>query len=521
MSELLDIISAKFDKHLRKCFVLAIILGFAVHGYVISNLMVNHDSIVFLIDSKPDIRSGRWARVFWGGILSGNYQSPWIIGITTIIVLAVSITIVLAFFGNRKAWQDYLIVAIFVSFPVIACNFSYMFMSNEYAMALLFAVIGAVTAGRKEIYCKIIAVFSYIMCCAIYQSYIHVAIVLIAFKFICALFDEEDIKKSIKTVLINMVVMLVSMVVYYGITALVLKISGMEINRDAGLSLNLFTLKMIYVYFRDYIFRDKAVGGGRLHGILLALTYMAIALKGSYVLYKRKKEGILRMVLFLLTFCIMPLCFNALCLAVGYQTHQLMEFSFVFLYIFPIAFYERIFDEKECRIADYYLAFMMLVVTSQNIKFCNTCYYSLGLAYESSYSLANRIATHIEETEGWKKDTPVLFVGKLGWSETIYGETKPLLKEELKNVTGYNAGDYVYERGYLLRYFMNDYLGVKLPEPTEEMQEEILQSGIIDKMQSFPEKGSMEWYKGTLVIKLSDERVDSSLHKAYKELYVH
>lgn len=152
--------------------------------------------------------------------------------------------------------------------------------------------------------------------------------------------------------------------------------------------------------------------------------------------------------------------------------------------------------------------------------FCNTCYYSLALSYETSYALANRITAKIEMLDEWDGNMPVFFVGNFGITNPNDTDTKPMLHDEVKTATGISLKDYIYYNPYLLQIFINDYIGVKLPLTSNEKRVEILSNEKVKEMPCYPEKGFIDICDGVIVVKLSNEKIEDSKAVGYQNMYI-
>lgn len=82
-------IISKISKEFRLAFLSACFIGVIIHLYAFSNLLINHDGIVSLWSENEHLASGRWALHFFS-CFSGSYELPVVIGLLSILALAVS-----------------------------------------------------------------------------------------------------------------------------------------------------------------------------------------------------------------------------------------------------------------------------------------------------------------------------------------------------------------------------------------------------------------------------------------------
>lgn len=144
-------LSSLCSHEFRLAFLSACVIGFITHLYAFSNLLINHDGIVSLRSPNEHLTSGRWALEFFSQF-SGLYELPVVIGLLSILALALSAGLTVRVLELTHPVSIVLTAGFLVSFPAVACIFSYLFTADAYFIALLLASLSAYAAKYIYIY---------------------------------------------------------------------------------------------------------------------------------------------------------------------------------------------------------------------------------------------------------------------------------------------------------------------------------------------------------------------------------
>ena len=108
-----------------------ILIGLLTHFPVLINRFPNSDSMANFYFDQNMITSGRWFLTVACGI-SSYYDLGWLIGVLSIVYIAVAAVFVCEFFEIRSLVNRGLIAALLVTFPAICATFSYMYTMDGY-----------------------------------------------------------------------------------------------------------------------------------------------------------------------------------------------------------------------------------------------------------------------------------------------------------------------------------------------------------------------------------------------------
>ena len=505
------------SKPLRTAFLGALITGVITHLYIFTNLLLNHDSVWRLFYDNDNLGLGRWA-LKAASAFSTNFQLPVVIGVISILMLALTAGITVEFLNISDKPTAILTAAFIVTMPSVACIFSYMFTADAYFIALFLTAMAAYIT-KKYRFGWLPGIVICAVACGIYQAFICYAIGLLLIDCILRLFTDEPIQNIVKSGIKYIFVIIGSLLLYYGILKVLLAVKSVELLSYQGFSsISLLNLKgflaqipLAYKNFLKYFI--KSAYSTKLYQIaqifFLALGCIAALL---LIVYNKLYKDTGRIALLFLGALLLPLALNFITiLAADAQVHALMIYSFVLMDVFILRLTEiavhRILEDKKDYGGALYLGTVFLagLLVWNNFCISNIAYLRLQVSYENSYALANRIVARIEVLEDYSPDIPVAVMGET--SGKLYGGTVRNFSQ-INSLTGID-GKLLYstEPHIRTRTFIEHYIGLHMPRPNNEQKQLLTDSETIAMMPSYPAEGSITFYEGVIVVKLSDGEI--------------
>lgn len=133
------------SEYLRLTFFSSLVWGFLAHGYMICNKLSNSDDLTCqFITVLDSVKLGRWMQSFTSwlrqNLLGYNYSVSWILGIKTILIIAVMSCLIVEILQVHNKVICVLLSGLIVTFPFMTSNMSYMFSSSDYALSALLSV---------------------------------------------------------------------------------------------------------------------------------------------------------------------------------------------------------------------------------------------------------------------------------------------------------------------------------------------------------------------------------------------
>ena len=470
-------------------FISALVAGFLTHGFALTNKLVNHDEIESLFGKGATITSGRWGLELVK-VLFPDWSMPWIYGIISIVLMSLAVCTALRMLKLRSKPMQALVAMLVLSFPALTGNFCFMFTSTAYALAF-FLVMTALElylkGGRLNLAMSIVGL---VFALSMYQAYISVLASMFVLLMILQAVDGESIKNNVLFGLKALLMMGVSIAVYYGLTLLVFRITGAEfntyvtenVNGDVGL---IRRIRMAYdAFFYIFSFRNFYVitseASRYIHIILGLLTIVSLACG--------KKAPNVCMAAFLTALLPLSICCMYLIMS-NESIHTLVMYSFVTVYMLLAALMERV-KLRTVRDAAALLLFAVLV---SNVYFGNMTYLKLKLQYENAYSFYTSLMAQVKNTEGFDEDTELAFIGRQDNllhqfpqldTELLMGPAKDLVN--------------IYSRENFIKY----YLGFDIPFASEASLEKLSDDERVLEMAEYPYYGSVQKIDDYIVVKL-------------------
>lgn len=480
----------------RAPFLAALLTGLAAHMFMFTNKLVNHDDIEALFYKGATVTSGRWGLEL-SKLLLPNWSMPWIYGIITLLLIAVSVCIMLRVLRIRSRLSQILLAAAVVTFPSLTGTYCFMFTSAAYGLAFLLAVLCVWLYQRGGAGNAALAVLSLVLCLGIYQAYIAITASIFVLLMIQRCLEEEsDVWQIVLYGLKALAMMAVALAVYFAITLLVFRFTGAEFNSYVIDNVNdkaslLGKIRMAYENFRDiFTFRNYSLISSECaryaHLLLLGvmLVGLVLAARGS-----RPLNWVLLAVLVLL----LPLSVNCMYLLMSPQSiHTLVLYSFVCLYFLGAVILEKLGPRAALPAKDI-TALLLCVIVASNVYFANMTYLKMHLQYENASAFYISLIAQIKETEGFDEDCRVAIIGQQDNLLYPFPElsTEGLLgpSQDLVNI-------------YSRENFFRRYLGFSVPFASQEELDALRKTAQFAQMAEYPYQGSVQKIGEYVVVKL-------------------
>ena len=156
-------------------------------------------------------------------------------------------------------------------------------------------------------------------------------------------------------------------------------------------------------------------------------------------------------------------------------------------------------------ILSLFVTVVLLLVGYENFVVTNEAYFRMDIAYERAYAYYNRIMERIESTEGYQPGDAFALVGEYGLSETpdLLG-SYPMDGERFEDLSGVARETGLLTSG-VRHNFMKIYIGVEMPDVSEETLEAIRQTEEYQNMPAYPAEGCVQKILDVWVVKTCEE----------------
>ncbi len=512
------------DKRLTLIFISSFVWGIVAHGMAFFYKFSFHDDVLWTVGfAGPETFGlGRWGLDVMGRLaclLFGDTHSstPAFNGILTVACIAILLFVLCYRLDIKNKPLIVALSGVMVCFPAITALFGFMYTAPYYFVALMLGLAGAYLFYEKKstgslIVCSILMALSV----SVYQANIPILMmILLLFMFDEVYRQEFTWKEYIVLGLKNALICILFMGIYLGFNKVLLAATGLELQTYKGVSSFGMTDPFGYIYRifcaykrflmpADYI-TDRGVSANMFPWQIRYFHWLLII--ASLILifaYICRMSGVTKKIQTGLIILISPFFAYFIYFMVGEpEVHGLMTFGEAVLFVVPAYVIERLsdgeaantdFKEKAAAVAGKISIVLMLFIAVSFARYANVCYLKAEVMQSDAISYFGTLITRIETTEGYTKDTPVLYINDRNKNdESFPGET---------------MFDPIYLPPYHRRSLINDFAWEQMmyvwcgfsPVKAQTVPDE----KAIGEMPSYPDEGSIKMIDGILVVKFAD-----------------
>lgn len=523
----------KIDRNLKVSIISSFIFGIIAHGYCCFNGFFNNDSLNLLFtDIKyHGIGIGRVLRPLFGTI-AGPYTLPFLSVFFSLILIALAVWYISKIFNLKNKTSIVILSAVLTTnFTLTLINASCIQDSACYMLAMFLSVY-AVYLIRKynKWFIYVIAIVLFGASLALYQPMIQCAIILL---LICLFFDIFKNKSDKKNIICGPIYLGLIIAALFAYSLMVVsEVSKTEIslvNTYNGITqvgqfdsissiLDAITTTYTNVY---YFFIDKIIQCGYFHEIvigILNIVVLALIIVCCIVKIVIEKPGVLKTLLLACVVLLMPFGINFVCFISQGTEHEIMVYSFSFIYVFAVALVESINKDsiinlgKKTQINSFEIfkvfniamtSIALLLVFNFSI-FSNQCYLCKQLQVNSTNQIMNRIVYELEHTPGYVAgETPVAIIGDLGYNKSLMTDSE--FDTDWYGMRGKSSISFYSCYKHYFKYYLNYPINMVEPETAKELSqtEAFEHMFVYGSPHQYPANNHILDIDGTLVVKLS------------------
>ncbi len=518
----------RLSREVRIAFFSALIIAVITHLTILTNKLINHDSVGYLYGSGIRLDQGRWFYFFLNKVRGGFFVNG-IINPLAIILLSITASLTIHVLQIKNWLNIVLVSGLLVTFPSTVGIFVYGG-ADKFFFALLLATLAVYFATKEKSWAWVVSIVSLTLSLGTYQAYIGYSLGLfIILCFVKAIKNEVRSREILLEGLRYLLIIIISIALYYGILQLSLKATGTTLTAyrdiDNMQSPSLASIpELIYQAYKKvyrFFYYDKYgittpffIWAYRISIFLIVLFSILI---GLFTKLYRKLNLILAFFLAIL----FPLGVHIIAvLGQNPDTHWLMIYPFVLVYILLVKLTEilndisedkkqksleltdkktnkiNIFKNNSLSVLNWTAVIFTVVLIFNWFKLANLGYFHMQLSYESSYATAVRITHDISKMEGYTTDTRVAII-----TEPVpFITTRPEFTA-LNKISGIE-GDDIYMNRLDYYQMFNNFLSFRVIGPKTSDLNIIKSSEEFLNMPIYPNDGYIQMINGIIVIKV-------------------
>ena len=559
-------LTEQLPRNALSAFLCCFAAGYLAHLFAFTNIIPNADGLSRVYDTQQMTIAGRWF-LHYASIFNGFLQAPAVIGFFTVLFLSLSAGLTVSLLQIRSRVLSGMTGVIMAVFPPVAFTLLFLFTSSAYSFGILLAVFSVWLTDRTRRF-PILGVVLLACAVGTYQAYFAVAAALAVIRVLLyALEADRTARQTLRFALRFLVRLLAGLLLYYLELLLFLRVKNLSLMDYRGISgigesgLILDSLSRLGAAYTDLI---PSYSTALIHGANIAFILLGIL---SFVRISRR-NGLFRkpalLALVILGIALLPPALNFAVLLVRTVSDH-MRYALVFGYVLALALADRASRrpvlaapegagqkaeeaaedsgqsaeaverhgqaaeavEKPGQSAEslerpgqtaqlleappreaeavgrrasalplFAAVCLSLFFALLSFQVDNLAYTASATAHRATESFTARLVSRVESTPGYHTGMEVVVIG------SFPDEAYPPGVEVFSAV---DAPAYsVLPLNKHIYYYLNDWLNVPWPEPSEETFLRISESETFRNMPLYPNDGSVVIENGHVIVKLSD-----------------
>lgn len=529
MKELMHI--WKQEKKITKeeiiCLLVTIFSGIITYYQMPANWLTNPDtvwnSIYFRIGHGGEKANGRLFQIVVDK-LRMNMITPVLTTVICVMLIAV-VALILGRIFESGFIVKLLIGLILIFIPCTSSSLTYYYCAESFFLAFLCVVIGSYLVRKYPLtICYAISVSLFVASLYLYQAYICIVFTMAIILLILDILHEKRTIKDAMADFVRLVVTSGIAVLIYIITFKVIQVVlHMNVRTDRGLGFTFLfgseglisLLGQAYINFFEYLFGNRLLnnefGDRNIINIMVAVLVVVgiITVVAGNKLWKQP----IRIAILVISMTLFPLAVEAITVMSPEvdkygPTGIIMIPTFAFFYIFAIVIGSFFTERKRVCFMSPISVLVIVFFLWNSIVFTNLCINSMKLNLNKAQTVAEMMLDRIVEEYGYEKDTKLLVAGSMedGNFPSLYGWPTQVIQGTSASY-GFMWDTYTGNENCWIEFF-KQYLGVKFESCEQDEYEELLRNSEYINMPIFPADGSVKKFDGTIVVKMSDIKLE-------------
>ncbi len=495
-------------------FCTTFITALLVHFTCYSQLLSISDTFAngsYYLPREWEISIGRWG-IYFLNILRFGIVSDFFICLMSFFFLSLTSILINDLLKMKSKLLIIIISIIIATAPYVYNILLYTYTSDSYFIAMFLSILSVKFLLKEQRKYHIYGIIVVIFYLSIYQTFLSFTICLgIMILFLNLAKNKINVKKFLKKSFVFIIDIIISLILYYIITKLILNILNISVTTYYGVHddfgyiiKNLFkgiywTYEDFYrFYFSDVMFNNSPYFRQIIYigiVVLLNINIIIFIIKNNYDFSNRFIKILILYVLFLM----LPIMQNSIRLIV---LNSSLAPTMCAPYIIPIIIYissiqDFLHTQKIKRRLNCIGIILSIYLIYTYILMGEATYISLEKNYNQIYSQLIRIIDRIENNECYSEDIKLAIIGDRDFKQNI-----SIYK--LASISG-RIGFYgLYPTNSIYNTYLKEEFGIKNEFATNEEIEKVCVTDEYKEMKNFPDKESVKFINNIMVIKLEE-----------------
>ena len=420
------------------------------------------------------------------------------------IYLGISTILIEYLFNIKKKISVILLSIVIAVFPIFTETYFFLYCADSYCLAFLLSVIAVIgikkyiDTNKFKYLC--ITIIATIATCSLYQAYLGLILGLYALYIIT---NKKDI--NIRTILKTILIIGISVIMYYLILKGILLINGIKLASYKGAnSLGIETIKHIpksiintYKDIANFLFGNRIIYNNIYYRrIINSILIISIIL----LIRKVKEHSVKSIILRIIFLAILPICIAIMDIIAPTTTINLVTGpGLITIYILIISLLDKYdFSSNIQKILKIVIICMICITMHTFIIQNNYTYKVREHTYQNFYTIQNNIYTRGTSLKGYNKNMKWLF------SDTIlfhseYGKFgNGFISNDNETYIGINTSS----NAQIINFYKT-YMGIDISICSEDEYNQIVKTNEFKEMQSYPNDNSIKIINNCVVVKIN------------------
>lgn len=515
-NELLKKIFSKFTKEDIIAILTVLIVGlinnfnfFISEGFAPDNLSEGN----FSISDNWEISLGRFGIVFVN-LLRYGLVNKFIIVLISLFFLSISAMFISRIFNLKNKILVFLISALIAVAPQFTEIYMFIYCADAYCLAFLLSILSGYFLKKSEKNRRfyVFALICIILECSIYQAYLGVTIGIAIILLIKDLLDNKAVIEVIKKGFKFVVIIMVSIILYYIILKIILSILGISLSSYKGANnLGIENLKKlpksIVQTFRDYFdffFSNRIISNSYWKRKYIYLGIYILSFLGIILIFiknKFKAKG-LRFFCILFLLSIFPIGVNIINIIAPMTSINLVTgVGIITSYILVFLIYDKLINNWLENLIKYaYIVLLCILIFTFILE--NTFTYMCRLeTFRNYYAVTSNIYQQVVSLDGYSPDMKWMFSNVIKYKAKNRDRANGFISDNNETWDNYNGT-------HQNKNFFSRYYGININICSKSEYDSIVQTEEFKNMPVYPSKGSIKIINNIIVIKVSDKVLD-------------
>lgn len=495
---------SNISPRIKQSLTIGVIVTFFVHLFMLTNGLLNKDSMYNFYATQDMSNSGRFTLTYLAGITS-YFDLHYFNGIISVLYIALTIALLIELFDIKSKLSIVIFSLLYAAFPAVSGTLAYLFTADGYFLANLLVVLAIYVVAkmnRKVVATVIAACFIYVAIGG-YQANLAFVITLVILLFIRDILVNNKVNmKRYAYMMTSVVLGLLFYVIHFKIYDMSNDLTSYKgINEAGNISLHSLldatssslkeTIKFLFNRLQfEHLFEKLNV----VYFLLFALFVVMIIVM--------KRISIKNIVLLFIAFAMLPFALHCIYfLSPKVDYHILMKQNIALLYGFGLILLEILRSQKTVIVQALSLGFLsVMVLVGFNFAIITNIYYEkMEDTNKQTQALMTQIAYDIRKVNQYSEEQKLLIIGNPSTHLSVnnrYDASTPI------NV-GANS-TIVYDINTMYYYLSNEVgLKNKIKSYSKDFKE--AHADQISELDVWPSVHSIKVIEDTIVINFGDE----------------